>query len=99
MSGRISVFDIISNDAYVLIDKLGYEFLSANGYSVTKAKKYRDAREKLARRLRRAKEELILRHEISGSERAVSFWYVLKRGGKVVAVSERLVLKEKEDME
>lgn len=93
---RISVFDIISPDAFPMIDKLGYDFLEANGYASDKARKYPNEREKLARRLKTGKVELILNHKIEDSEKAVSFWYVLKRRGKVVATSEALVLKEKE---
>lgn len=93
---RISVFDIISPDAFPMIDKLGYDFLEANGYASDKARKYPNEREKLARRLETGKVELILNHKIEDSEKAVSFWYVLKRRGKVVATSEALVLKEKE---
>jgi hypothetical protein len=93
----MNVLSIISNDAYPAIDKLGYDFLEANGYHSAKARKYPNEREKLARRLKTNKVELILRHEIATEEKAISFWYVLKRRGKVVAVSERLVLKEKED--
>lgn len=93
---RISVFDIISPDAFPMIDKLGYDFLEANGYASDKARKYPNEREKLARRLKTGRVELILNHKIEDSEKAVSFWYVLKRRGKVVATSEALVLKEKE---
>ena len=93
---KISVFDILSPDAFPVIDKLGYDFLEANGYATGKARKYPNEREKLARRLKSGKVELIPMHRFDDSEKAVSFWYVLKRRGKVVATSEALVLKEKE---
>ena len=96
MGKRINIFDFISNDAFGLIDKLGYDFLEANGYNAVKARKYQNEREKLARRLKSGKVELILMHKLEDSDKAVSFWYVLKRRGKVVAVSERLILKERE---
>lgn len=95
---RISIFDLISADAFPRIDKLGYDFLEANGYASAKARKYPNEREKLARRLKTNKVELILRHEIADTEKAISFWYVLKRRGKVIAVSERLILKEKTEV-
>jgi hypothetical protein len=92
---QISIFDFISNDAFPLIDKLGYDFIEANGYATQKARKYQNEREKLSRRLKTGKVELILRHEFEDSGTAVSFWYVLKRRGRVVAVSEKLILKER----
>ena len=96
VSRRIDIFNFISNDAFPLIDKLGYDFLEANGYATGKARKYPNEREKLARRLKSGKVELIPMHRFDDSEKAVYFWYVLKRRGKVVATSEALVLKEKE---
>lgn len=92
---RISVFDIVGNEAFEAIDKLGYDFLEANGYPSAKARKYPNEREKLSRRLRTGKVELILNHRISDSDRAVFFWYVLKRRGKEIAKSEMLVVKER----
>lgn len=93
---KIGVFDIVGREAFEAIDKLGYEFLEACGYSSSKAHKYQNEREKLARRLKTARVELILNHRISDSDRTVFFWYVLKRRGKEVAKSEMLVIKERE---
>lgn len=92
---KISIFDIVGREAFEAIDNLGYDFLGVCGYSSSKARKYPNEREKLARRLKKAKVELILNHRISDSDRTVFFWYVLKRQGKEVAKSEMLVIKER----
>lgn len=91
----ISIFDIVGREAFEAIDKLGYDFLDKCGYKTDKARKYPNEREKLARRLKTGKVELILNHRIGDSDRTVFFWYVLKRRGKEVAKSEMLVIKER----
>ena len=93
---EITVFDIVGKEAFSAIDELGYDFLEVCGYDVRKARKYPNEREKLARRMRAAKEEMRYKTAVERESGAILFWYVLYRRGKEVAKSEAIRFEMRE---
>ncbi len=81
---KIDILDMLPSEAIVAVDKLGYDFLSSQGYDVVGAVDSVDKRKKIKEKLKAEGKELTYRGAIDSVTQAILVWYELTSKDNVV---------------
>ncbi len=87
---EIDIFDVIPSEVYAAIDKLGYSFLSEQGYNTEGAQESDEVRTKLKNAIRKRGEELRYFGAVDKGSKAILVWFELYKGNERKAVSQGL---------
>lgn len=87
---EIDIFDILPAEAFAEIDKLGYAFLSEQGYNTEGAQESDELRTKLKNAIKKRGEELRYFGAVDKDSGAILVWFELYKGSERKAVSQGL---------
>lgn len=87
---EIDIFDILPAEAFAEIDKLGYVFLSEQGYNTEGAQESTELRTKLKNAIKKRGEELRYFGAVDKDSKAILVWFELYKGNERKAVSQSL---------
>lgn len=87
---EIDIFDVIPCEVYAAIDKLGYSFLSEQGYDTEGAQESDELRTKLKNAIKKRGEELRYFGAVDKDSGAILVWFELYKGSERKAVSQGL---------
>lgn len=87
---EIDIFDVIPSEVYAAIDKLGYSFLSEQGYDTEGAQESDELRTKLKNAIKKRGEELRYFGAVDKDSGAILVWFELYKGSERKAVSQGL---------
>lgn len=96
---KIEIFDLLPKEAIEQIDKLGYEFLKANGYDTDGAIKSDEKRRALKKSLQKDGKKLVYFSMIDKQTKAILFWFELHKGEEKIATSKGLKFLPREGVE
>lgn len=85
---EIDILDILPEDAIEEVDKLGYAFLTEQGFDAEGAIESASKRTKLKKALARQGKELRYAGAVDNETKAILVWYELYQGKERVAVSQ-----------
>lgn len=87
---EIDIFDILPAEVFAEIDKLGYTFLSEQGYGTEGAQESDELRTKLKNAIKKRGEELRYFGAVDKDSGAILVWFELYKGSERKAVSQGL---------
>ena len=87
MKKKIDILDFLPQEAIARVDEVGYSFLRDMGYETEGAVERKSVRDKIARRMKRRCETLVIHKYINRDDASVLVWFELIRRGKSAAVS------------
>ena len=87
---EIDIFDILPAEAFAAIDKLGYGFLSEQGYDTNGAQESDEQRTKLKDAIKNRGEELRYFGAVDKDSGAILVWFEIYKGSERKAVSQGL---------
>lgn len=95
---EMDILDILPKEAIEAIDRLGYDFLKAQGYDTEGAAESEAKRKEIKRALKKDGKELFYRGAVDKETKAILVWYEIEAEGKCVARSQgiKFVQKPKE---
>lgn len=95
---KLDVLDILPQEAINAIDKLGYDFLAAQGYDTEGAADSEAKRKEIKKALTKDGKKLFYRGATDKETGAILVWYELESEGKCVARSQgiKFIPKKKE---
>ena len=84
---EMDILDILPKEAIEAIDRLGYDFLKAQGYDTEGAADSEEKRKEIKKALAKDGKNLFYRGAVDSETKAILVWYEIEVKGKCVAKS------------